>query len=203
GNAAARNGETEDGETTDNGHPRGLITIRPVRTPHHTASSAAIVGGGMVPRPGEISLAHRGVLFLDELPEFPRMVLETLRQPLEDHVVTIARAHSALTFPASFMLVAAMNPTPKGDMPTDDVSRRDMDRYLSRLSGPLIDRIDIHVEAPAVPWKHLSSAPRGTSSAEMRAQVMAARNRQIKRQGPTTPNARLTGRQLDNFAPLS
>ncbi len=203
GNAAARNGETEDGETTDNGHPRGLVTIRPVRTPHHTASSAAIVGGGMVPRPGEISLAHRGVLFLDELPEFPRMVLETLRQPLEDHVVTIARAHSALTFPASFMLVAAMNPTPKGDMPTDQVSRRDMDRYLSRLSGPLIDRIDIHVEAPAVPWKELSSAPRGTSSAEMRAKVIAARNRQIQRQGPTTPNARLSGRQLDQFAPFS
>lgn len=181
----------------------GLITIRPVRTPHHTASGAAIVGGGMVPKPGEISLAHRGVLFMDELPEFPRDVLETLRQPLEDHVVTIARAHSAVRFPANFMLVAAMNPTPKGDIPTDQVGKKAMDRYLSKLSGPLIDRIDIHVEAPAVPWKQLSEAPRGTSSAEMRAKVLAARAIQNKRQGATTPNSRLTGRQLDTLAPMT
>ncbi len=183
---------------------QGLITIRPVRTPHHTASSPAVVGGGAVPKPGEISLAHHGVLFLDELPEFPRDVLETLRQPLEDHVVTIARSHSAVRFPASFMLVAAMNPTPKGDVPTDEVGKRAMDRYLSRLSGPLIDRIDLHVEAPAVPWKQLSSAPRGTSSAQMRQQVLGARRRQVERkgQGPTTPNARLTGRQLDALAPM-
>lgn len=181
----------------------GLITVRPVRTPHHTASGAAIVGGGMVPKPGEISLAHRGVLFMDELPEFPRDVLETLRQPLEDHVVTIARAHSAVRFPANFMLVAAMNPTPKGDIPTDQVGKKAMDRYLSKLSGPLIDRIDIHVEAPAVPWKQLSEAPRGTSSAEMRAKVLAARAIQNKRQGATTPNSRLTGRQLDTLAPMT
>lgn len=180
----------------------GLIKLRPVRAPHHTASAAAIVGGGIVPRPGEISLAHRGVLFLDELPEFPRFVLETLRQPLEDHVVTIARAHSAVRFPASFMLVCAMNPTPKGDMPTSEVSRRAMEQYLSRLSGPLIDRIDIHVEAPAVPWKQLSSAPVGTSSAQMREQVLAARERQAARQGAATPNSRLTGRQLDTLAPM-
>lgn len=179
---------------------QGLITIRPVRTPHHTASGSAIVGGGAIPKPGEISLAHRGVLFLDELPEFPRDVLETLRQPLEDHVVTIARSHSAVRFPASFMLVAAMNPTPKGDVPRDEVGKRAMDRYLSKLSGPLIDRIDIHVEAPAVPWNQLSSAPKGTSSAQMREQVMSARKRQIARQGPTTPNSRLTGRQLDTMA---
>lgn len=181
----------------------GLITVRPVRTPHHTASSAAIVGGGAVPRPGEISLAHRGVLFLDELPEFPRDVLETLRQPLEDHVVTIARSHSAVRFPASFMLVAAMNPTPKGDLPADEIGRRAMDRYLAKLSGPLIDRIDIHVEAPAVPWKQLSAAPVGTGSAQMRAAVLAARERQIARQGPTTPNSRLSGKQLDKVAPMS
>lgn len=180
----------------------GLITLRPVRSPHHTASAAAIVGGGIVPRPGEISLAHRGVLFLDELPEFPRSVLETLRQPLEDHVVTIARAHSAVRFPASFMLVCAMNPTPKGDMPTSEVSKRAMDQYLSRLSGPLVDRIDIHVEAPAVPWKQLSSAPVGTSSAQIREQVLAARERQAKRQGAGVPNSRLTGRQLDVLAPM-
>lgn len=183
----------------------GLITVRPVRTPHHTSSSAAIVGGGAIPRPGEISLAHRGVLFMDELPEFPRDVLETLRQPLEDHVVTIARSHSAVRFPASFMLVAAMNPTPKGDLPSDEFGRRQMERYLARLSGPLVDRIDIHVEAPAVPWKQLSGqggAGRGTGSAEMRRQVMAARERQRTRQGAAT-NSRLSGRELDRFAPMT
>ena len=187
----------------------GLVTTRPVRTPHHTASGSAIVGGGAVPKPGEISLAHRGVLFMDELPEFPRDVLETLRQPLEDHVVTIARSHSAVRFPASFMLVAAMNPTPKGDVPRDEVGKAAMDRYLSKLSGPLIDRIDIHVEAPAVPWKELSGGlqagegKRGTSSAEMRTLVLAARERQNARQGAATPNARLSGKQLDRLAPLS
>lgn len=181
---------------------QSLITTRPVRAPHHTASSPAIVGGGMVPRPGEVSLAHHGVLFLDELPEFPRYVLETLRQPLEDHVVTIARAHGAVRFPTSIMLVAAMNPTPKGDIAPGEVGRRAMEQYLSRLSGPLLDRIDMHVEAPAVPWKQLSEAPRGTSSEAMRAQVLAARARQLKRQGEKTPNARLSGRQLDELAPL-
>jgi magnesium chelatase family protein len=190
---------------------QGLITSRPVRTPHHTASAAAIVGGGQVPKPGEVSLAHRGVLFLDELPEFPRDVLETLRQPLEDHVVTIARSHSAVKFPANIMLVAAMNPTPKGDVAPGDVGKKAMERYLSKLSGPLIDRIDIHVEAPAVPWKQLSAGldpalrnePRGTSSRDMLDQVMHARERQHARQGPTTPNARLSGRQLDSLAPMS
>jgi magnesium chelatase family protein len=183
----------------------GLIATRPVRTPHHTASAAAIIGGGMIPRPGEISLAHHGVLFLDELPEFPRFVLETLRQPLEDHHVSIARSHAAVKFPASFMLVAAMNPTPKGDIAPGEVGRRQMEQYLSRLSGPLIDRVDIHVEAPAVPWKQLSgsdpSLPRGTSSAQMRESVQRARDAQLKRQGPT-PNARLSGRKLDELAPL-
>jgi magnesium chelatase family protein len=180
----------------------GLVTTRPVRSPHHTASSPAIVGGGMVPRPGEISLAHHGVLFLDELPEFPRYVLETLRQPLEDHVVTIARAHGAVRFPASFMLIAAMNPTPKGDVAPGEVGKRAMEMYLSRLSGPLLDRIDIHVEAPAVPWKQLSSAPQGTSSAQMREQVLRARTTQVARQGAKKPNARLSGKELDAVAPL-
>lgn len=181
---------------------QGLICTRPVRSPHHTASGPAIVGGGGVPRPGEISLAHRGVLFLDELAEFPRPVLETLRQPLEDHIVTIARSHSAVRFPASFMLVAAMNPTPKGDMPVGEVGKRDMDRYMSKISGPLLDRIDIHVEAPAVPWKALSSAPTGTSTAQMREQVLAARERQHRRQDVGVPNARLSGKQLDKLAPI-
>lgn len=181
---------------------QGLICTRPVRTPHHTASAPAIVGGGAVPRPGEISLAHRGVLFLDELPEFPRPVLETLRQPMEDHIVTIARSHSAVRFPANFMLVAAMNPTPKGDMPAGEVGKRDMDRYLAKLSGPLLDRIDMHVEAPAVPWKALSSAPTGTSTAQMREQVLAARQRQHERQDVGVPNSRLSGKQLDKLAPM-
>ncbi|MCH7793100.1 MAG: YifB family Mg chelatase-like AAA ATPase [Planctomycetes bacterium] len=179
---------------------QGLVRVRPVRCPHHTASSAAVVGGGIVPRPGEISLAHNGVLFLDELPEFPRAVLETLRQPLEDRVVTIARSHSSIRFPANFMLVAAMNPTPKGDMPVGEVGRREMERYLSRISGPLLDRIDIHVEAPAVPWKQLSGTANGTSTADMREQVLAARERQTARQGESVPNARLSGKQLDKLA---
>jgi magnesium chelatase family protein len=184
---------------------QGLITSRPVRSPHHTASSAAIVGGGIVPRPGEISLSHRGVLFLDELAEFPRDVLEGLRQPMEDHVVTIARSHSAVRFPANFMLIAAMNPTPKGDLPPGEVGKREMDRYLSRLSGPLLDRIDIHVEAPAVPWKQLSNksaGPAGTTTAQMKEQVELARAAQHARQGPTTPNARLSGKQLDQLAAI-
>ena len=153
----------------------GLVTVRPVRTPHHTASAVAIIGGGATPKPGEISLAHRGVLFLDELAEFPRAVLDTLRQPLEDGVVTVARAHSSARFPSEFMLVAAMNPTPKGDMPSDAHGEREMRRYLGRLSRPLIDRIDIHVEAPAVAWKELSG--RGGAPAGRRARRCASASR--------------------------
>ena len=185
--------------------PRGqpLMTRRPVRTPHHTASHVAMIGGGAVPRPGEVSLAHLGVLFLDEMPEFPRAVLETLRQPLEDHCVTIARAHSSIRFPARFMLVAAMNPTPKGDKPTDEVSQRQMDKYLSKLSGPLIDRIDIHVEVPPVPYQQLAGSRNGTDSASMRKAVLAARARQHARTGShLRPNSTLTGRELDTWAPL-
>lgn len=185
--------------------PRGqaLITRRPVRTPHHTASGVAMIGGGSVPRPGEVSLAHLGVLFLDEMPEFPRMVLETLRQPLEDGCVTIARAHSSLRFPARFMLVAAMNPTPKGATPTDEVSQRQMERYLAKISGPLIDRIDIHVEVPPVPYQQLTNQRSGTDSATMRRQVLAARGRQHRRTGShLRPNAFLTGRELDTHAAL-
>jgi len=179
----------------------GLVSSRPVRTPHHTASSPAIVGGGMVPRAGEISLAHHGVLFLDELAEFPRGVLETLRQPLEDHTVTIARAHGTVRFPASFMLVAAMNPTPRGDVAPGEVGRREMDRYLSRLSGPLLDRIDIHVEAPAVPFSELGSKTPGTSTAVLRERVLSARAHAKRRQGDT-PNARLRGKDLDRLVEL-
>lgn len=181
--------------------PPGLVTMRPVRCPHHTASAIAVIGGGAIPQPGEISLAHHGVLFLDELAEFPRAVLDTLRQPLEDGAVTIARAHSSVRFPASFMLVAAMNPTPKGTMPETAEGRRQMERYLERVSGPLIDRIDIHIEVPQVPWKQLSAAPKGTSTAEMRARVLEARARQRERQGGK-PNGQLSGRELDRFAPI-
>ena len=185
----------------DPGQP--LVTRRPVRTPHHTASAPAIVGGGIIPRAGEISLAHKGVLFLDELPEFSRNVLETLRQPMEDHVVTIARAHGTVRFPASFMLVAAMNPTPTGAVRPGEVGRREMEQYLARLSGPLLDRIDIHVEAPAVPFKELADIPRGTDTTTMREQAAAARLRMTERQGENTPNARLSGKQLDEYATMS
>ena len=183
-------------------HGSSLITARPVRSPHHTASAPAVVGGGAIPRAGEISLAHKGVLFLDELPEFGRNVLETLRQPMEDHVVTIARSHGSVRFPASFMLVAAMNPTPKGDVGPGEVGRREMDRYLSRISGPLLDRIDVHVEAPAVPYEQLRGRAEGTSTESMRAQVHGARERMLARQG-RVPNARLSGKQLDELAPMS
>ena len=185
--------------------PKGqpLITARPVRSPHHTASGVAVVGGGMIPRPGEVSLAHHGVLFLDEMPEFSRTVLETLRQPLEDSCVTIARAHSSIRFPARFMLVAAMNPTPKGKTPDDETSQRQMERYLSRISGPLIDRVDIHVEVPAVPYQQLTAKANGTSSAELREKVVACRKLQCDRNGGSLrPNRTLTGRELDKLAPL-
>lgn len=183
------------------GESGGLVTRRPVRSPHHTASSAAVIGGGVVPRPGEISLAHRGVLFLDELAEFPRAVLDTLRQPLEEGHVTIARVHSTVKFPARFMLIAAMNPTSRGAAPAegDHAGRKEMTRYLSRVSGPLIDRIDIHAEAPAVPWKQLSGEAKGTTSAEMRERVLAARERQRARQGAAL-NAHMRGKDLDLLA---
>ena len=180
-----------------------LLHQRPYRSPHHTASAPALIGGGTIPRPGEVSLAHNGVLFLDELPEFNRTVLETLRQPLEDGVVTIARAHASIRFPARFMLIAAMNPTPGGDFATDEASHREMDRYLSRISGPLVDRIDIHIEVPRVPYKELSAEPNGTSTASMREQVMAARNTQLERNGSAIDtNATLSGRRLDKLAEL-
>ncbi|MFO0873048.1 MAG: YifB family Mg chelatase-like AAA ATPase [Phycisphaerales bacterium] len=183
--------------------PRGapVLAQRPVRTPHHTASTPAVVGGGTIPRPGEVSLAHRGILFLDELPEFSRLVLESLREPLEDGHVTIARAHGSIRFPARVMLVAAMNPTQQGNGRVADVAGDPRERYLSRLSGPLVDRIDLHVEVPAVPFRQLAGDRRGTDSATMRARVLAARGVQRARQGPRT-NSELGGRLLDRHAPL-
>jgi magnesium chelatase family protein len=172
--------------------------------PHHTASGPAMIGGGSIPKPGEVSLAHHGVLFLDEMPEFSRTVLETLRQPLEDGVVSIARAHSSIRFPARFMLVAAMNPTPGGEFATDEASQREMHRYLSRVSGPLVDRIDIHVEVPRVPFQQLTEKASGTPSQVLREQVLKAREIQTQRNGGSLrPNSSLRGKELDKLAAIS
>ncbi|MBG86181.1 MAG: magnesium chelatase [Verrucomicrobiales bacterium] len=161
---------------------QSLITVRPYRLPHHTASDAGLLGGNVNPTPGEISLAHNGVLFLDELPEFKRSVLETMRQPLEDGSVTISRAAGTMTFPARFMLVAAMNPTPDGKMPEESKSTpREIQNYLGRISGPLLDRIDIHVEAPPVKFREMSRAAPGESSKTIRQRVISARIRQQER----------------------
>src|SRR5215831_2987814 len=153
----------------------GLVGVRPFRAPHHTISDAGLIGGGVIPRPGEVSLAHNGVLFLDELPEFPRNVLEVMRQPLEDGTVTIARAAMSLTFPARFMLAAAMNPCPCGFF--NDKTREChctepmIQRYVAKISGPLLDRIDIHIDVPAVNYKELrdkASQPESSDSVRMR-----------------------------------
>jgi magnesium chelatase family protein len=177
----------------------GLMRARPVRCPHHTASTAAMVGGGSNPRPGEVSLAHQGVLFLDEVAEFPRSVLEALREPLEDGFVTVSRARGTARFPARALLIAAMNPTARGDM--GQGSRRAVEQYLSRLSGPVIDRIDLHVEVRAVSFAALSGTRAATSTAELREKVLVARARAVNRQGET-PNARLVGVALDRVAVL-
>lgn len=163
----------------------GLMSQRPFRSPHHTISDVALVGGGAYPQPGEISLSHNGVLFLDELPEFKRGVLEVLRQPLEDREVTISRAKFTVTYPSSFMLVASMNPSPSGYFNDPDApvtsSPAEMQRYLSRISGPLLDRIDIHIEVTPVPFEKLSEERNGESSAVIRKRVIAARELQTKR----------------------
>jgi magnesium chelatase family protein len=177
---------------------RILVTSRPFRSPHHTTSDIGIIGGGRIPRPGEVSLAHHGVLFLDEFPEFERGVLEVLRQPLEDGKVTISRAHSTLTYPAQFMLVAAMNPCPCGNY-MDPVKTcvclpHQVQRYWSRLSGPLLDRIDLHLEVPRLKKEELSSRPDGEPSSVIRERVARARNLQQARFNVC--NAHLTPRQI-------
>ena len=163
----------------------GLMSQRPFRSPHHTSSSVALVGGGSYPQPGEISLAHNGVLFLDELPEFERKVLEVMRQPLEDREVTISRAKFTVTYPSSFMLVASMNPSPGGYFNDPDApvtsSPVEMQRYLGKISGPLLDRIDIHIEVTPVPFEKLSEERKGESSVEIRKRVIAARELQTQR----------------------
>lgn len=163
----------------------GLISQRPFRNPHHTASSVSLVGGGSYPQPGEISLAHNGVLFLDELPEFKREVLEVMRQPLEDREVTISRAKFTITYPSSFMLVASMNPSPGGYFNDPDApvttSPAEMQRYLSKISGPLLDRIDIHIEVTPVPFDKLADRQRSEGSSIIRERVIAAREIQTQR----------------------
>ncbi len=165
--------------------PHGVIQERPFRTAHHTASGVALVGGGRVPHPGEISLAHRGVLFLDELPEFPRFIIEQLRQPLEDGTITISRAHGSINFPARFILVASQNPCPCGfaSDPTRPCtcSAVQISRYQKKISGPLLDRIDLHLEVPRVPFDKLTATDTAESSATVRARVIAAHERQQQR----------------------
>src|SRR5882724_3048331 len=196
----------------------GLVTHRPFRSPHHTISDAGLIGGGMIPRPGEVSLAHNGLLFLDEIPEFPRNVLEVLRQPLEDGVVTISRAAMSLSFPARFMLAAAMNPCPCGYF--NDKSRECsctppmIQRYVSKVSGPLLDRIDIHIEVPTVQYKELRSGVAAEGSAEIRDRVLRARERQhdrfaklttqagAKAQKPIFSNAQMSTQQIRIFCEL-
>jgi magnesium chelatase family protein len=181
---------------------RALIATRPFRSPHHTISDAGLIGGGPIPRPGEVSLAHNGVLFLDELPEFRKNVLEVLRQPLEDNRITIARVMGTMTFPASVMLIAAMNPCPCGFY-TDTqhectCSPIMIQRYRSRISGPLLDRIDIHIEVPAVKYRELTDRGAGESSAAIRERVNRARDLQLARFRGTSffCNAQMGAREL-------
>jgi magnesium chelatase family protein len=189
----------------------GLVGTRPYRSPHHTISDAGLIGGGAIPRPGEVSLAHNGLLFLDELPEFPRNVLEVLRQPLEDGTVSIARASMSLTFPARFMLAAAMNPCPCGfhnDRTRDCQCTTPMiQRYVSKISGPLMDRIDIHIDVPAVNYKEMRSTHEPESSATIRERVIRARQKQLERFATSREklycNAQMSSRRIRTFCELS
>lgn len=188
----------------------GLICQRPFRSPHHTISDVALVGGGSYPQPGEISLAHNGVLFLDELPEFKRSVLEVMRQPLEDREVTISRTKFSITYPSSFMLVASMNPSPSGyfnDPNAPMVSTpAEMQRYLSKISGPLLDRIDIHIEVNPVPFEKLSDENKSESSNEIRERVIKARNLQTERFKEYENihyNAQMTTKQIRKYCKLN
>ncbi len=187
----------------------GLMAQRPFRSPHHTISNVALVGGGSYPQPGEISLSHNGVLFLDELPEFKREVLEVMRQPLEDREVTISRAKFTVTYPSSFMLVASMNPSPGGYFNDPDApvvsSPAEMQRYLSKISGPLLDRIDIHIEVTPVPFDKLSEERRGEPSVDIRKRVIKARDIQTKRYQSLKNihyNAQMGVKQLREFCAL-
>ncbi len=187
------------------GNNGSLVSTRPFRAPHHTVSDAGLIGGGKIPRPGEVSLAHNGVLFLDELPEFKKNVLEVLRQPLEDGQVTISRSQLSLTFPARFTLVAAMNPCPCGYRGHHNQQCQcqalSVQRYWGKISGPLLDRIDIHVEVPAVEWQEMTSKTDGESSASLRERVVGARNIQLRRLAGTGIycNAQMSNRHMKEF----
>ena len=184
----------------------GLLTERPFRAPHHTISDAALVGGGTIPRPGEVSLAHHGVLFLDEMPEFDRRVLEALRQPIEEGRITVSRALRSVAFPARFVLVAAMNPCPCGyhgdDKRVCRCTPQQIAKYGGRLSGPLRDRLDLIVEVESVPIGALTQGAAGEPSAAVRARVLAARERQTSRPARARVNAQLTGSELKKCAAL-
>jgi magnesium chelatase family protein len=185
-----------------------LMAVRPFRSPHHTISDAGLVGGGQTPRPGEISLAHLGVLFLDELPEFKKNALEALRQPLEDGTITITRSSVTASFPARFMLVAAMNPCPCGYFGdrahTCRCSPQQIRQYQSKISGPLLDRIDLHIEVPSVKYRALSDKEVGEISASIKQRVNKARDLQKKRFGSNgiVCNARMTEKQIRNFCQI-
>jgi len=187
---------------------QGLITARPFRAPHHTVSDAGLIGGGQTPKPGEVSLAHNGVLFLDEMPEFKKNVLEVLRQPMETGTVTISRANSTVTYPANFLLVGAMNPCPCGFFgdPKRECtcSYREIRRYRTRISGPLMDRIDIHVDVPSVPFKDLTGVNQGQCSSDIHQRVIAARKTQEKRLRKTKihTNAMMNTRQIRRFCQI-
>jgi magnesium chelatase family protein len=183
-----------------------LVTTRPFRAPHHLVSATALVGGGTHPRPGEVSLAHLGVLFLDELPEFPRSALEVLRQPLEDCFVTVSRTASTITYPANFMLVASLNPCPcgyNGDrLRGCSCSPHAMRKYLSKLSGPLLDRVDIHVEVPRLPYHDMSQTTKSEPSRAIRQRVERARVLQRDRLGGEGCNATMPAKRLRDFCSL-
>lgn len=188
----------------------GVITQRPFRSPHHTISDVALIGGGSYPKPGEVSLAHNGILFLDELPEFKKSVLEVLRQPLEDEVVTISRATQSLEFPAKFMLVASMNPCPCGYYGSEikghscSCSIAHIQRYRAKISGPLLDRIDIHIEVPAVKYDELSALPTGEKSIDIRTRVNLSRDIQLKRfsNNAIYSNSQMNPKQIRKYCQL-
>ena len=185
-----------------------LVTQRPFRSPHHTISDAGMIGGGSYPRPGEVSLAHFGILFLDEMVEFKKNVLEMLRQPLEDGSVSISRASMSLTYPATFMLVAAMNPCPCGYLGDSQhqctCAPSNLERYRNRLSGPLLDRIDLHVEVPRIPYQELSQQQQPESSASIRSRVEAARTLQHQRFSALKihSNSQMEARHIREFCPI-
>lgn len=189
------------------GTGKNLVTERPFRSPHHTISHAGLIGGGSIPKPGEVSLAHNGILFLDELPEFSRLTLETLRQPLEDRQVSISRAKGSFTFSSSFMCIAAMNPCPCGylghpDKPCKD-SKTEIERYQGKISGPLRDRIDMHIEVPAIRYKDMIDAQHGESSKTIRERVKKARERQQKRFLSAKTNASMSAAEIKEFIKLN